>query len=246
MYQHTELLNFTSHSLGVTTVKALCKNAARHKQHYVSVCDFNTLSAWPELFVYSAIYKLTPIFGCVFRVSTPQKCFLPFVDVYCFAENQNGVNQIEKMYRAVCNSELDFSSFQAYRQDIKTAFHLGCRETLMLALPNISETFLQPDFIFIGKSVLFYRCWEHTLLFLQAQNIPIYTTQSENVWILNEDLPADIRCYLAALPAKSDEALLQDFSFLSEELKQKALFKCPVSPGEPHIQSIQIVRDGGS
>lgn len=98
MYQHVELLNFTNHGMGITTVKSLCKNAAKHKQKYVAVCDFNSTSSWEELSFYSSFYDIEPIFGAVFKVRTPEECLIEFIDVYCFAKNQNGAFQIKRMY----------------------------------------------------------------------------------------------------------------------------------------------------
>jgi len=214
MYQHVELLNFTNHGMGITTVKSLCKNAAKHKQKYVAVCDFNSTSSWEELSFYSSFYDIEPIFGAVFKVRTPEECLIEFIDVYCFAKNQNGAFQIKRMYHSLDNGVLHFEVFKKFRQEIIVGFNLCLNERLMLTLQNVLDFFTLPDFVFVGKNMSLIRCWPHTFCTLQTYKIKLAATQHEFDYVLQENFPKELHAYLACLPLKNDETMIEEFAFL--------------------------------
>lgn len=232
---HIDLLNFTNMSMGIETASDLVQYAVAYHLDTVAVCDFNTLQAFPELYRECKKHGVKAVYGVIFRVRAPKELSFSFVNVLCYAKNQQGLEALYHLYNRRIpqrrnSSYLELEDLLAYRQDlllgVSPEYLEGFKyhqydETTTQAVRVLTEKMFVPDFALIDSETKYLKRWEQAYAIFAEKQIPLCCTDNRNACILTDRLPLWMRANV--LPLADRKHLRARFSFLERQTAEKAI-----------------------
>ena len=152
-------------------------------------CEFDDMYYFPEFSMKCIANEIKPLCGLRFRLHTPEDCLVDEINIICYAEDEEGCEELQFLYCRCNGGELKYEDFCKFSNHLQVGLDLVLAEVDMLIIDNILEFVLVPDFVLIDLNQYIFRCWEKCRKILEEKNILIcgsgfpmsYELEDENV-----------------------------------------------------------------
>jgi hypothetical protein len=134
-----------------------------------------------------------------FKLKTPETCLTDALCVVCYAEDNEGCEELQFLYSRSDDGEINYEDFCKFSNHLQVGLDLILDEIEMFAIESILETVFVPDFVLIDLNQNSFRSWKRCQKFLE----------DNNVLICGSSFPMS--------RSLSDEEVLEDFDFLGDK-----------------------------
>ncbi len=162
-------------------------------------CDFGDMYYLPMFVTRCMLGGIKPICGMSFRLKTPEDCLTDSLLINCFAQDEEGCAELQFLYSRSDVNEINYEDFYKFSNHLQVGLDIALDEVDMIAIENILETVLIPDFVIIDSNQDMFRSWKRCQKILESKNILI----CGGSYTMNKNI--------------DDSQILEDFNFLGDK-----------------------------
>lgn len=177
------------------------ENLSRTIRSYdaLALCDFDDMLDLPEFAMLCIKSGVKPLCGVSFVLETPEACLTDSVQINCYAEDEEGCNELQFLYGRSDEGMIKYKDFCKFSNHLQVGLDIIFCEVDMIIIKNIFETVFIPDFVLIDSHQCYYRSWESCRIALEGKG----------VLICGSNFPKS--------PNLTDAEILEDYKFIGDK-----------------------------
>ena len=109
------------------------------KNDVLGYCNYNDMYRLPKFVTKCIANNIKPLCGVSFNLATPEDCLTDSLHIICYAEDEEGCEELQFLYSRCNGGELKYEDFCKFSNHLQVGLDLIFAEVDMIIINNILE-----------------------------------------------------------------------------------------------------------